>query len=219
MIPEAMIFDMDGTLFQTETLTVPAYFACFEQLKREGLYRGETPPVERFLGGLGLLLEEIWRRVLPDEPVAVHERANELLLQIQLDMLQKGVGQLYPVVAETLAELHRRGIRLFVASNGLQEYIEGVVAGKGLSPYFEGLYSAGKYSTRSKVELVRLLLDRHRLQSAWMVGDRSSDVEAGKRNGLLVVGCNYAGFGQAGELDGADRLIESFGELLSLMKD
>ncbi|UUZ93287.1 hypothetical protein LJK87_00265 [Paenibacillus sp. P25] len=31
-----------------------------------------------------------------------------------------------------------------------------------------------------------------------MVGDRSSDVEAGRANGLFVVGCDYAGFRKPG---------------------
>ncbi|UUZ80601.1 hypothetical protein LJK88_38035 [Paenibacillus sp. P26] len=37
--PEAMIFDLDGTLFQTET-PLPAYHATFDRLRAEGLYEG-----------------------------------------------------------------------------------------------------------------------------------------------------------------------------------
>ncbi|MOA38100.1 bifunctional 5'-methylthioadenosine/S-adenosylhomocysteine nucleosidase/phosphatase [compost metagenome] len=49
-----------------------------------------------------------------------------------------------------------------------------------------------------------------------MVGDRSSDVEAGIKNGQAVIGCAYAGFGQGAELQGADVLITNFNELLEL---
>ncbi|MNO07071.1 bifunctional 5'-methylthioadenosine/S-adenosylhomocysteine nucleosidase/phosphatase [compost metagenome] len=49
-----------------------------------------------------------------------------------------------------------------------------------------------------------------------MVGDRSSDVEAGKKNGHTVIGCAYAGFGDGTELAGADVLITNFNELLEL---
>ncbi|MOA70685.1 bifunctional 5'-methylthioadenosine/S-adenosylhomocysteine nucleosidase/phosphatase [compost metagenome] len=49
-----------------------------------------------------------------------------------------------------------------------------------------------------------------------MVGDRSSDVEAGKKNGQTVIGCAYAGFGNGTELQGADVLITNFDELLDL---
>jgi phosphoglycolate phosphatase len=213
-LPEAMIFDMDGTLFRTETLLLPAYHAAFDQLKQEGLYRGETPPEELILGALGMLLEHIWDRVMPESSPEARRRVDELLLQYQMDGLLQGDGVLYEGVEETLRELHNRGIRLFVASNGLEDYVKQVAYAKGLGPLFEGLYSAGEYKTKSKIDLVSLLMNKHNISSAWMVGDRSSDVEAGLQNGLTVVGCDYAGFGKESELEGSHIVIRSFAELL-----
>lgn len=215
-VPEAMLFDLDGTLFRTESILIPAYHATFDKLREEGVYNGQTPPEDRILSSLGLLLPEIWRRVMPDASLEARRRADYWLLRFQLEGLKRGEGELYEGVAETLQELHRRGIRLFVASNGLEHYVKGVVHHKGLDSLFEGVYSAGEYDTPSKVDLVRICLERHRIERAWMVGDRSSDVEACKRNGLTVIGCNYARFGKAGELDGADRVIARFDELLHL---
>lgn len=214
--PEAMIFDMDGTLFRTETLLIPVYHRLFDQLREEKLYSGETPPEERILGGLGMLLDDIWKRVLPDHDVTVHRRADELLLEFELVGLKEYDTELYPHVAETLKKLQERGVRLFVASNGLEHYVKEVANAHGIASLFEGIYSAGEYQTASKVDLVRLLLDQHGVSSAWMIGDRSSDVEAGKENGQTVIGCAYAGFGQGQELEGADRLIASFDELIQL---
>jgi phosphoglycolate phosphatase len=216
-IPEAMIFDLDGTLFQTETLLLPAYHRLFEQLRNEGLYVGDTPDSSLILGSLGMLLADIWARVIPNASAQVHERANELLLQYQMDELRQGVGALYPDVKATLTSLKARGIRLFVASNGLEAYVKNVINAKGLDTLFEGLYSAGEFATKSKVTLVRMLLDEYDIQSAWMVGDRSSDVEAGKENHLNVIGCKYAAFGDESELNGADRIINAFSDLLSLI--
>ncbi|QGQ97410.1 HAD family hydrolase [Paenibacillus psychroresistens] len=215
-LPEAMIFDLDGTLFQTETVLIPAYNRLYDQLRAEGLFEGETPDIQRILGSLGMLLTDIWKRVMPEATLAARERANVLLLQYQLEELANKTGELYPKVLETLTTLHRKGIRLFVASNGLEGYVKGVVAAKGLDHLFEGLYSAGEYQTQSKVDLVRMLLVEYDLQSAWMVGDRSSDVEAGKENQLFVVGCSYADFGNSKELDEADIVIGTFGDLLKL---
>lgn len=214
--PDAMIFDLDGTLFQTETLIIPAFHAVFEQLREEGLFEGETPSVDLMLGGLGLILDEIWSNIIPDSSAEVRERANELLTTYQLEGLKQGSGMLYDGVETTLRTLHERGVRLFVASNGLQPYIEGVIHYKGLASLFTGLYSAGGYNTRSKVDLVRILLADHHVKSAWMIGDRSTDVEAGKQNDLLVIGCDYAGFGEQKELEGADEIISSFSQLTTL---
>jgi phosphoglycolate phosphatase-like HAD superfamily hydrolase len=191
--------------------------ATFGQLKKEGLYIGETPPEERILGALGMLLELIWQRVMPEASLETRLRADELLLQYQIEGLSRGTGELYEGVEQTLRALHAKGIRLFVASNGLEDYVKGVTQAMGISSLFEGQYSAGEYQTRSKVDLVKLLLAEHGIQSAWMVGDRSSDVEAGLSNGLTVVGCDYAGFRDKGELSGSHMRIEAFSELLSFL--
>ncbi|MDF2923029.1 MAG: haloacid dehalogenase [Paenibacillaceae bacterium] len=214
--PEAMIFDMDGTLFQTETLLLPAYHASFDKLKGEGTYTGETPDEQIILGCLGMLLPQIWQRVLPDASDEVRKRADEVFIHYEMEYLEQGFGELYPGVKETLELLKSQGIRLFVASNGLEEYVKGVARKKGIDGLFEGLFSAGEYQTASKVNLVRLLLKKHGLETAWMVGDRSSDVEAGLGNGLTVIGCDYAGFGEDDELKGAHVRIRSFGELPQL---
>ncbi|SDF33122.1 Phosphoglycolate phosphatase, HAD superfamily [Fontibacillus panacisegetis] len=214
--PEAMIFDMDGTLFKTETLLLPVYHRVFDTLREEGLYSGETPPEELILGCLGMLLEDIWKKVIPNQSEEVHLRANDLLLEYELIGLQEYVTELYPHVQSTLEELSRRGVRLFVASNGLEHYVKEVAKAHHIFPLFEGLYSAGEHKTASKVDLVKLLLDNHGVSSAWMVGDRSSDVEAGIKNGQAVIGCAYAGFGQGAELQGSDVLITNFNELLEL---
>ncbi|MNV85762.1 5'-nucleotidase [compost metagenome] len=136
------------------------------------------------------------------------------MIKYQVQGLLEGRGVLYDGVAETLQTLHARGVRLFVASNGLETYVKEVIAAKGLTLLFEGLYSAGEYQTRSKVDLVKILLETHGIQNAWMVGDRSSDVEAGLRNNLTVAACDYAGFREAGELEGAHIRIDRFAELL-----
>lgn len=216
--PDAIIFDMDGTLFRTETNIVAAYERAYARLAAEGLAQGEMPAPTVLLGSLGMLLTDIWMRVLPDASEAARERMDVLLLEAQLALLAEGVGELYPEVRETLERLRSAGCRLFVASNGLERYVKGVAEHTGIAGLFEGLYSAGEYRTASKVDLVRLLLDRHGVASAWMVGDRSSDVEAGVRNGLPVVGCDYAAFGVATdkELQGATVRIRRFGELAAL---
>lgn len=214
--PEALIFDMDGTLLETATLLERVHDRLFRQLREEGLYLQETPPVERLLGSLGMLLDDIWQIVMPDGSDAARKRADELLLRYELEYLEAGEGRLYPHVAETLRQLKESGFKLFVASNGLEDYVKGVAYHKGIAPLFDGLYSAGEYGTASKVDLVARLLADHGIASAWMIGDRSSDVEAGHKNGLPVIGCAYAGYGRKDELKDADRLIEDFRELLEL---
>lgn len=217
--PEAVIFDMDGTLFETDTLLLAVHERVFQTLREEGLYLLETPPVEKLLSCLGMVLEDIWRTVMPESSEAARKRADVLLLQYELEDLAMGKGSLYPQTEETLKQLKARGIKLFVASNGLEDYVKGVAQYKGIDELFDGLYSAGEFQTTSKVDLVAKLLKDHGIQKAWMVGDRSSDVEAGKKNGLTVVGCAYAIYGRDSELAEADALIKNMPELIELLAD
>lgn len=216
-LPEAVIFDMDGTLLETETLLIPVHDRLFQTLREEGLYEQETPPIDMLLSCLGMLLDDIWRKVMPDASEEARKRADVLMLQYEMEYLAAGEGLLYPHVEQTLKQLKERGLKLFVASNGLEDYVKGVAHHKGIAELFDGLYSAGEYETASKVDLVARLLKDHDIQSAWMVGDRSSDVEAGKGNGLQTVGCAYATYGRAAELNGADVHISDFRELIALL--
>ncbi|MBN4069290.1 MAG: hypothetical protein COA82_02775 [Alkaliphilus sp.] len=49
-----------------------------------------------------------------------------------------------------------------------------------------------------------------------MVGDRFQDIEAGKKNNILTIGCNY-GYHRLGELDGADYRINNIKDLMTLL--
>ena len=216
--PEAAIFDMDGTLFRTETLLEYAHGRLFKQLQEEGLYP-VVPPLQAVLDCLGMLLPDIWRKVMPDASEEARSRADELLLEHEIGGLEAGKGLLYPGVVETLETLRGRGVKLFVASNGLQPYVEAIANHRGIAHLFDGLYTAGGRRTETKAELVGLLLREHGIREAWMVGDRSSDVDAGLKNGLQTVGCAYAAFGKPEELAGCHVVIRSFRELLDLLPD
>ncbi|MFD2116546.1 HAD hydrolase-like protein [Paenibacillus yanchengensis] len=215
--PEAIIFDMDGTLLETESLLVHVHKRLFDTLREEGLYVEQPPKLAALLGCLGMLLEDIWKKLMPNSSQAARDRADELMLQYEIEGLAAGEGDLYPGVVETLEKLQEQGVRLFVASNGLEQYIRKIVHYKQMEPLFTDLYSAGQYETASKVDLVRLLLHKYEITSAWMVGDRSSDIEAAKKNGLVAIGCAYAKYGQSEELNEADILISQFSELETLL--
>jgi len=127
-------------------------------------------------------------------------------------------GALYPNVVETLIELKNLGYRLFIASNGLKDYVDGVLSSFRINHLFEAIYSAGEYKTETKKELVNKLLNDFNIKKAVMVGDRSSDVEAGKVNNLFIIGCNF-GFSSNGELKEADEIITNFKQLIDLVRD
>ncbi|TGV30458.1 HAD family hydrolase [Mesorhizobium sp. M00.F.Ca.ET.186.01.1.1] len=212
-IPFAIFFDMDGTLLQTEKLSTPAFVRTFERLRETGLWQGETPSEEDLVNVLGMTIEQVWQKLLPGASEEAVHAADTFLLENEIALLKEKVTDLYPGVRSTLEQLHAQRIPLFVASNGQEEYIEAICQEYGLKPLLTDLYSAGRFRTRSKNDLVAKLLSDYDIAHAYMVGDRHSDIEAGTANGLFTVGCDF-GFAKPGELDGADMIITDFPQLL-----
>jgi phosphoglycolate phosphatase len=213
-IPFAIIFDMDGTLFQTETVLVPALHKTFDRLRSEGLWQGDTP-VEKYLRILGVPLPEVWRQLMPEASETVRKQADAWFLEDIIDEIEQGNGRLYPEVLTTLAELVKQGIPLFVASNGRQRYLAAIRTAFQLDRYFTDFYSLDRFSLTSKSVLVKQLLNDYQIERAVMVGDRRSDIQAAKDNGLWAIGCRF-GFANDEELREADIVIQQFSELSRL---
>jgi phosphoglycolate phosphatase len=111
-----------------------------------------------------------------------------------------------------LSTIKQLGISIFIASNGLERYLEEICSYFGLNEYVTDIYSVERSSKGSKTDLVRMLLKDYQIEKAILIGDRKSDIEAAKENGLVAVGCQF-GFADENELKDADILIADFLEL------
>ena len=216
-IPIAVIFDMDGTLVKTEEVALPAFKETFKQLKEEGVIEGKIPTDDELKSVFGMTLEEIWNKLLPGQSEEVNKRTDELMLKKELELIKEGDFHLYPQVKETLQQLRQEGIALFVASNGLDPYIRGICERFEITDWFVDLYSAGRFQTETKDDLVAKLIADFQVEEAIMVGDRKSDVKAGLASNLFTIGCNY-GFSDEGELDGAHQIVYQFNEIGPIVK-
>lgn len=212
---KTIIFDLDGTLFQTEGLAIPAFRDTIKRLQKEGLYDGPIHSEEVLLSMFGKTNDEIWAELFPNVAPEVVKKADEYMCYYEMLRLKQGEGNPYSGVVETLRALKEYGYRLCIASNGGETYVTGVAV-HYFAGLFEAVYSAGGYQTSRKVDLVKLLVDRFDDGPMVMVGDRSSDVEAGKENGLMTIGCWYSGFGDEQELAQADYIITDFTQLEEL---
>lgn len=217
---DAIIFDLDGTLLQTEKVGLPAFREAFIYLQQKGLYDGEIPSDERIQSVFGLTHKELWTLLLPDSSEEVRNLADQKMLEKELELFEQGKGECYPGVVETLIQLVEQGWALFIASNGAGPYVRSALNSNGLISLFKGIYTAGEYETETKVDLVRICKETHHITHGFMVGDRGSDMLAGKENGLATIGCRYRGFSQFGrqdELREADHIVSSFPELLGIV--
>lgn len=205
----SVVFDLDGTLWQPDAVVLPAYARTFAQL---GL---PLPPESVLLETLGHPFDVIWRKILPDAVPEVVAGAHEIMLAAEKHYLTTLCIQPFPGVGEVLADLAAGGVRSHILSNCQTDYLELVPDRLGIGHFFTARYCAETFPGLSKAEIVRAVEPPIAVPAAF-VGDRFHDIEAGKANGFVTIGCTF-GYGELDELIEADHLAHSFtqvGEIL-----
>lgn len=210
---EAIFFDMDGTLFQTDLILASALEEVFHILRSEGMWEGDTP-IEKYRAVMGAPLALVWETLCPEHTVAQHLKNDALFQQILIDHITAGRGALYDGVLETLAALNKT-YPLYIVSNGHRAYLDAIVMHYGLQRYVRRVYSIDEMTSGSKSDLVTFAKQREGIQSGYVVGDRLSDIRAAKDNGLTAIGVRFD-FSQQHELSQADEVIDQFDALLRL---
>lgn len=209
----AAIFDMDGTLVDSGEL---AYLASLEGLTDYYRARGLDPVLpsrEEIRSLVGLPSLEYFAKLVPPDRRGDAPEIRRLVAGHEVRRLSAGLGRLYPGVRETLGELRREGWRLGLVSNCGRIYLEA-----NLKHLLDGLLDVALCldDRPTKTENVTAALSKLGVARGVMVGDRSADLEAGRRNGLRTVGCAY-GFAPH-EIAGADAVIREFAELRSVLR-
>ena len=188
---DAVVFDLDGTLFDAEDGIVSSVVAAMEQM-------GYPIPEDADLREVvGPPLRGSFRDMLhvPQEDV---ERAVKLYHD---DFCTRGMYcySVYPHIRSILAMLHEEGVHVALATSKPVKLAEDILEHFGLLDMFDRVVGEGGGAAQmGKPELIaRALPDRYR--HAAMVGDRKFDVEGAKANGIDAVGVSY-GCGSEEEL-------------------
>jgi adenosylhomocysteine nucleosidase len=132
--------------------------------------------------------------------------------------IKKGKGALYPNVKEVFSYLKENNCSIYIASNGLKEYLEAIVDHYDLNNWVTETFSIQQIQTLDKGELVKTIIKKYDIKYAAVVGDRLSDINAAKDNGLMAVGCNFD-FAQEAELAQADVVIDDLKELKTIVSN
>jgi 2-phosphoglycolate phosphatase len=205
---DLIMFDLDGTLANTgpdlaDSVNFTRAHFDLAPLAAQGIY-----------ANVGRGVEHLVRHTLP---IKSHEQFLEAMgvfvKYYEAHLLDKTV--LYPGVREVLDEFRRK--RRIVVSNKIQRLAEAVVRGLGVGDRFD-LILGGDSAAEKKPHpaLLKLALKHFNgaAASALMVGDGDTDIEAGKRAGVMTCGVTY-GLGDKNHLIAAqpDVLI---GDLIEL---
>lgn len=212
---QAAIFDMDGTLFQTDLILELSLDDTFAHLRSLGAWEGETP-IDTYRNIMGVPLPEVWAALLPNHSEEMKELVDSYFLKRLIDNIERGKGALYPDVKKVFGYLKENRIVIFIASNGLPDYLEAITRYYGLDEWVTETCSIQHVDSLNKSDLVKSILEKYKIKNGAVIGDRLSDIYAAKDNGLLSIGCRFD-FAKEEELVHADRVINKLTELQSIL--
>ncbi|WP_066074276.1 NIF family HAD-type phosphatase [Neobacillus soli] len=207
----ALIFDLDGTLFQTNKILEISLEDTFNQLRTMQLWEKETP-IEKYREIMGVSLPVVWETLLPTHSNEVREQANEFFHEKLVANINEGNGALYPHVEEVFDYLKNNNCSIYIASNGQREYLKTIVDYYNLDKWVMETFSIQQIPTQDKADLVKSILMKYQMEKGAVIGDRLSDINAAKNNRLISIGCKFD-FAQEDELAQADIIIDSLLEL------
>lgn len=203
-----LVFDLDGTLFQTALVTVPAVQDSFRDA---GLV---VPDVAVILDFIGKPMSELTTWV---HTVCGDRDGQQIMRRIDQRELElaESVGQLFPGVTEVLEGLKGEYRALALCTNGGPEYVNRIIDSQGIRPFFD-MVRCRNDETDSKPMMVAEILRNLDSAAGVVTGDRREDVEAAHRNSLLAVGAGY-GYGSDDELRCADAIAADPGAIPELI--
>ncbi len=193
----ALIFDLDGTLTDSK----PGILGCLRKVIDErGLdFAG---PLDRFIGPP---VEEWVSYLLPDGSEEEHA-ALARDYRACYDREGWSNNSVYPGVREMLGELHASGFPLYVCTSKHHHFAVRILEAFELAQFFAAIYGDKlEYSSHSKADLLARIIGEQSIDrgNAWMIGDRSFDIEAAHANDLRCVAAGW-GYGSADEFADAN---------------
>jgi len=192
--PSAVLFDLDGTLVDSQPGIVVAMNATLRAL-------GEPErPQEDLRARIGPPLPETFGDLLGRPPGEVEDIVAGYRERYRQTM-REGTF-VYPGIPDLLAALHAAGHPLAVATSKAQFLAEELLDHLGLAPWFAAIRGPVPPAHEDKAGTVGRALEALGTRTAVLVGDRHHDVTGARAHGLAAIGAAW-GYGGEEELRAA----------------
>lgn len=190
-----LFFDLDGTLADPSDGMTKCLRHALECLG------WPTPPPAELLQYIGPSLRWTFPRLLASDDPELIEAAVGYYRQ-RYGTVGLFEQEIYPGIPPVLRSLHDDGFALYVVTSKPKIFAERIIRHFELDAYFVEVFGPdldGRFD--DKTELIAHIFARNICQprQAVMIGDRASDIVAGKTNGAHTIAVTY-GFGSVEEL-------------------
>ena len=207
---DAVVFDLDGTLFDAEEGIVSS---VVKAMKEMGL---EIPQGAQLRQVVGPPLRYSFHDLLNVPSERLDEAADRYAHIFRSEGMYR--YSVYPGIRTMLRVLKENGIYVALASSKPRDLCEHILRHYGLRHFFDRVIGeTDSHAKLGKPEMIRRALPEHYWRAA-MVGDRLYDMEGAKAAGVDGVGAVY-GCGSVEELQnaGATLLVSDADELRELL--
>lgn len=202
---EAVIFDMDGVLIDSEPLH---YQTDLTLLKSMGIHV-EPSYLDRFVG---MINPEMWEMIIAEHNIT--RNLEEILkeqIDLKLSLLADGDWQAIPGTLELVEQLVTDGIQLALASSSSLPFIKAVLHKTGLDRFIPRYVSAesvrqGKPAPDVFLEAARLLNTEP--ARCVVIEDSRNGVLAARAAGMKVIAYQNPSSGNQ-DLSSADIIVSS----------
>jgi len=203
----ALIFDMDGTLWDSSENVAAAWSERISQLypERKAVSKSDI------MGVMGLTMDRIADKLFGDLPESERYDLLDKCGNYENEFLRKHGGMLYPDLEKTLAKL-REKYPLYIVSNCQSGYIEAFLEFYGFGKYFEDIECYGN-NLKEKSDNIALIMERNNIDDAYYIGDIQGDCDSAEKAGAKFIHARY-GFGK---IDHPVPELEKFSDLPELM--
>jgi HAD superfamily hydrolase (TIGR01549 family) len=203
----AVIFDIDGTLVDTNYQHALAWYRAFRQ-------HDEQIPIWRLHRAIGMGGDQLVAAVAGDD---VESEKGDAIRDAEKPLYMSMIEEVEPFdgARALLGEVADRGATVILASSAkddeVRHYIDLLDASNVVSGWTT---SADVEQTKPEPDLVEAALEKAGTREAVMVGDTVWDVEAAKRAGIPTVAVLSGGFGAAELREaGARDVLDSVADL------
>lgn len=185
---DMIIFDLDGTLWETEKISYKTANAVLKKYESD-----KVISMEVIKSTMGRTYAETAEMYMPYYDVEKREKILGQMLDLNARILSEFGGNVYKNLEETL-EILSKNYKLAIVSNCADGYIESFLKSSKLDKYFVDYMAAAKYKV-AKAEAIRQVIQRNNIDSAIYVGDTINDYKATLGADIDFIQAKY-GFGE-----------------------
>ena len=208
---EMVIFDLDGTLWETEKITHKTANAV---LKRYDSNKEVT--LEVIKNAMGTNFEKTAEMYMPYYDKEKREKILGEMIFLNSKILSEFGGNVYENLKETLDNLIKK-YKLAIVSNCGSGYIEAFLNSSKLEDYFIDFMAASKHKI-TKAQAIRQVMEKNNIYSAIYVGDTINDYKATINAEVDFIQAKY-GFGEDIYIEYSIKDIIELPELLEKIED